>query len=142
MAKKIKVGIWGPGGIGGCAIRELVRLPEIELVAVLAYSKQKEGVDAGALVGIGEVGLKATTDVSRFLAAKPDCVLYAARDFTDFRGDADIVMLLEAGVNVITVLPYHYPRIRGAEIVEKFEAAGKKGGATLFWHGHQSRLHV
>ena len=43
-------------------------------MAVLAYSKHKEGVDAGALVGIGEVGLKATTDVSRFLAAKPDCV--------------------------------------------------------------------
>jgi 4-hydroxy-tetrahydrodipicolinate reductase len=108
MAKKTKVGVWGPGGIGGCAIRELARIPEIDLVGVLAYSEHKDGVDAGALVGIGDIGIKATTDVSRFLATKPDCVFYAARDFTNFNTDPDIVMLLEAGVNVITALPYHF----------------------------------
>jgi 2,4-diaminopentanoate dehydrogenase len=100
------------------------------LVGVLAYSARKEGVDAGALFGIGEVGGKTTTDVSCFLATKPDCVFYAARDFTNFNTDPDILMLLEAGVNVITALPHHYPKIRGDDVAQKFDAAGKKGGAT------------
>lgn len=72
MTKKIKIGVWGPGGIGGCAIRELVRTPDVELVSVLVYSEHKDGVDAGALVGIGDIGLKTTRDVSTFLAAKPE----------------------------------------------------------------------
>lgn len=130
-----RVAVWGPGGIGGCAIRELARIPEINLVGVLAYSAHKDGVDAGALVGIGDIGIKATTDVSRFLATKPDCVFYAARDFTNFNTDPDILMLLEAGVNVITALPYHYPKYRGDDVAAKFDAAGKKGGATLFGTG-------
>jgi hypothetical protein len=135
VTKKIKVGVWGPGGIGACAVRELARIPNIVLVGVLAYSVHKDGVDAGTLVGIGELGVKTTTDVSRFLATKPDLVFYAARDFTNFNTDPDILMLLEAGVNVITVLPYHYPKIRGDDVAAKFDAAGKKGGATLFGTG-------
>jgi 2,4-diaminopentanoate dehydrogenase len=135
MAAKTKVGVWGVGGIGGCAVRELVRIPEIDLVSALVYSDDKDGKDLGTLVGLHEVGVKATTDIANFLAAKPDCVFYAARDFGDFRGDSDIVKLLEAGVNVITPLPYQNPKIRGPEVVEKFEAAGKKGGATLFGTG-------
>lgn len=135
MTKRVKLGVWGAGGIGGCAIRELARTPDVELVSVLVYSEHKDGVDAGALVGIGDIGLKTTRDVSTFLAAQPDLVFYAARDFTNFNTDADILMLLEAGVNVITALPYHYPKHRSDEIAAKFDAAAKKGGATLFGTG-------
>ena len=109
--------------------------PEHRIGRCRAYSAHKDGVDAGTLVGIRELGVKTTTDVSRFLAAKPDCVFYAARDFTNFNTDPDILMLLEAGVNVITALPYHYPKYRGDGVAAKFDAAGKKGGATLFGTG-------
>ncbi len=135
LTKKIKVAVWGVGGIGGCAVRELVRIPDVELTSVLVYSDEKDGKDVGLLVGLDAVGVEATKDVSRFLADKPDCVFFAARDFGDFRGDADILMLLEAGINVITPLPYQYPDIRGKAVAEKFEAAGRKGDATLFGTG-------
>jgi 4-hydroxy-tetrahydrodipicolinate reductase len=38
-------------------------------------------------------------------------------------------------VNVITPLPYQYPQSRGSEWLAKFEAAARKGGATLFGTG-------
>ena len=37
MAKK-KIIVWAPGAMGQAAIRELLRIPELELVGVLAYS--------------------------------------------------------------------------------------------------------
>lgn len=98
-----RVAVWGPGSVGTAAIRELILLPETCLVAVFAYSKAKIGVDAGVLVGMQPIGVLTTGDTAVFLSAKPECVVYAARDFGDTRGEDDIAMLLEAGVNVISV---------------------------------------
>jgi 2,4-diaminopentanoate dehydrogenase len=130
-----RVAVWGPGVMGQCAIRELLHRPETELVGVLAYSDEKRGVDVGTLIGSEPTGVRATTSLADIVALKPDCVLHTARDFGDFRADDDIVTLLEAGINVISVLPYQYPRARGAEVEEKFVAAGRKGGATLHGNG-------
>jgi 4-hydroxy-tetrahydrodipicolinate reductase len=127
--------VWGPGEIGQSAIREVLRLPETELVGVLAYSEAKDGVDVGSLIGAGEAGVAATTDPKAILALEPDCVLYTARDFGDFREEADIIMLLEAGINVVTVMAYQYPRARGAEVERRLAEAGTRGGATLLGTG-------
>jgi len=135
MRAPYRIAVWGPGVMGQCAIRELVRLPETELVGVLAYSEAKNGVDAGTLAGVDPIGLKATTDAQAIIALKPDCVIHAARDFGDYRSDDDIVMLLEAGINVITVLSYQYPRARGEDVEQRFLDAGKRGGATLHGNG-------
>jgi len=129
------VAVWGPGTVGVAAIRELILLPETELRAVLAYSDSKNGVDAGTLAGVDPIGVQVTTDVDEFLATDPECVIYAPRDFGDFRADDDLVMLLEKGIDVVTVLPYQYPYVRGAEVFDKIDGAAKKGGATLFATG-------
>jgi 4-hydroxy-tetrahydrodipicolinate reductase len=121
--------------MGQCAIREVLHRPETELVAVLAYSEEKAGVDVGVLLGGEPIGLAATTDPEQIIAVKPDCVLHTARDFGDFRADEDIVRLLEAGINVISVQPYQYPRARGVEIEQRLVEAGRKGGATLHGNG-------
>src|SRR5262252_8805416 len=105
MTSKYRVAVAGPGG---CAIRELLRQPGMELAGVLAYSPSKEGVDAGELVGVGPTGVKATTDFDALARSDAQCVIYTARDFGDWRSDAEILRLLEAGKNVITPLPYHY----------------------------------
>ncbi|MEJ2410883.1 MAG: hypothetical protein P8Y48_16665 [Novosphingobium sp.] len=128
-----RVGIWGPGSLGQSAIRQLVRLPETELVAVMAYSDEKNGVDAGDLVGIPSTGVRMTTDMETFISARPEVVLHTARDFGDFRSDEEIIALLEAGIDVISVLPYQYPIARGQEAHDRLQAAALKGGATL--HG-------
>jgi 4-hydroxy-tetrahydrodipicolinate reductase len=133
MKAPYRVAVAGPGGLGLCAIRELQRLPEMQLVAVLAYSPAKDGKDAGELAGISNTGIKATTDFEVFLKNDVDCVLYTGRDFGDWRSDTEILRLLEAGKNVITMLPYHYLKSRGPEIEARFRQAAEAGGATL--HG-------
>lgn len=133
MRPPYRVAVAGPGGLGLCAIRELHRLPETELVGVLAYSPGKDGVDAGELAGIGPIGVAATTDFEKFLALDVEAVLFTGRDFGDWRSDNEILRLLEAGKNVITMLPYHYLKSRGEDVAARFQAACEKGGATL--HG-------
>jgi hypothetical protein len=135
MRKPYRVAVAGPGGLGSCAIRELTRLKEYELVAVLAYSSGKQGVDAGKLAGIEPIGLEATTDFQSLLNSDAECVVYTARDFGDWRADAQILALLEAGKNIVTPLPYHYLKTRGPEIEAKFLAAARRGGATLHGSG-------
>ena len=104
MSKPYRVAVAGLGGLGACAIREILRLPEMELAAVLAYSPQKHGKDAGELVGVGTTGVRATTDFAEFLNSDAQCVIYTARYHGDWRSDEQILALLEAGKSVITRL--------------------------------------
>lgn len=135
MRKPYRVAVAGPGGLGAPSIRELLRLPEYELVGVLAYSPDKNGKDAGELVGVAPCGIKATTDFEVFKKLDAEAVIFTARDNGQWGTDEHILGLLEAGKNVITPLPYHYLKVRGAEIEAKFRAAAEKGGATLFGYG-------
>lgn len=135
MRAPYRVAVAGPGGLGLGAIREIQRLPETQLVAVLAYSPGKNGKDAGELAGIGTIGVKATTDFKAFLDNDVDCVLYTGRDFGDWRADNEILQLLESGKNVITMLPYHYLKSRGPEVEARFRQAAEKGRATLHGSG-------
>lgn len=135
MKKPYRVAVAGPGGLGASAIREIQRLPEMELAAVLAYSPQKNGRDAGELAGCPATGVRATTDFGEFLRADFDAVIYTARDFGDWRSDTEILALLEAGKNVITPLPYHYLEARGADVAQKFRRAAERGKATLHGSG-------
>ena len=135
MRKPYRVAVAGPGGLGAPSIREVLRLPEMELVGVLAYSPDKNGKDAGELVGVKPCGIKVTTDFDAFCKIDAEVVIFTGRDFGDWRSDAQILALLEAGKNVITPLPYHYLKARSVEVAAKFDAAGKKGGATLFGTG-------
>jgi hypothetical protein len=135
MNRPYRVAVAGPGGLGACAIREVNRLPEMELAGVLAYSQAKHGVDAGELAGISPIGVRTTTDFAEFLKIDAQCVIYTARDFGDWRADAQILALLEGGKNVITPLPYHYLKARGAEVEARFVAAATCGRATLHGSG-------
>ncbi|MEJ2410266.1 MAG: hypothetical protein P8Y48_13295 [Novosphingobium sp.] len=136
MARKpYRVAVWGPGTMGKAAIREILRLPEVELVAVLGYNEQNNGRDVGEFLGTAPCGVAITTDMDTFLASKPEVVLHTARDFADFRADDEIIHVLESGFNVISVLPYQYSAARGQSVHDRLHAAGVKGGATLYGTG-------
>lgn len=135
MRQPYRVAVAGPGGLGAPSIREVLRLPEMELVGVLAFSPDKHGVDAGTLAGVAPCGVKATTDFAEFLKCDAEVVIFTARDLGNWGSDEHILALLEAGKNVITPLPYHYLKARGPEIEAKFKTAAEKGGATLHGSG-------
>jgi hypothetical protein len=47
----------------------------MELVGVYVHSAAKDGRDAGELCGVAPVGVKATRDIQKIIALKPDCVV-------------------------------------------------------------------
>jgi len=129
--QKLRVVQWNTGKVGKLAARAVLDNPALELVGVYAHSPEKHGKDAGALIGRPDTGVKATGDIDAIIAAKPDVVLY-----TPFTGDLDeLVKLLESGINVLsTNLLFHIGGVRGA-VKERLEAAGQKGGASLYITG-------
>ncbi|MEJ2458440.1 MAG: hypothetical protein P8Y58_09960 [Novosphingobium sp.] len=133
--RKYHVAVWGPGSVGVAAIRDCLLIDNADLVGVLAYSPDKQGRDIGELVGFPATGTKVSATVEELLATRPECVLFAARDYGDLRADDDIATLLEAGVNVVSALPYQNLETVSPERFARLDAAGKKGGATLFGSG-------
>ena len=66
---------WGTGAVGKEVLATILDPRSgLELVGVKVYSDDKNGVDAGALIGREHVGVLATTDVERMLGLEADCV--------------------------------------------------------------------
>jgi 4-hydroxy-tetrahydrodipicolinate reductase len=109
---------WATGNIGVRALREVIRHPGLELVGVLVYDPEKEGVDAGVLCGEEPVGIAATSDRAAIHNVESDCVLHMPRAL-DLD---DVVALLDAGKNVVTT--------RG-ELFARGERLGEEGRARV-----------
>lgn len=134
--------IWGPGNLGKIAIREAQRTPWLELVGARAYSADKDGVDLGTLAGIAPIGVRATSDPDVALGIDCDVVLHLARDYGRHGAVDEIVALLEAGKDVITVHPFQHLDHAGETGVsvadaQRISAAAESGGATF----HSTGIH-
>ncbi|MET0657636.1 MAG: hypothetical protein ABW110_05695 [Steroidobacteraceae bacterium] len=134
MKKPYSVIVWGPSNLGNAVIREILRLPDFELVGVLAFSEHKNGRDVGELLNLPVAGVEVTTDKEAIFALPADCVIYTAAPPFDLEAmDRDVIRLLESGKNVVSATAFFYPLYHGKEYVAKFEAACKQGGVSL--HG-------
>src|ERR1700679_620050 len=95
-----RVVIWGTGFVGKMVIPEVVRHPAFDLVGVGVSSPEKVGRDAGAICGIGPIGIAATDDVEALIALRPDALVHygptAAHANDNLR---DIGAFLRAGVD-------------------------------------------
>ncbi|MBK6738469.1 MAG: hypothetical protein IPG64_11375 [Haliea sp.] len=76
--KKLRVVQWTSGSVARQCVRAIVAHPDLELVGMYAWSKDKVGRDAGELCGMPALGVLATDVVDALLALKPDCVCYNA----------------------------------------------------------------
>ena len=136
MRAPYKVIVVGTGGVGEAVIKEIVRRPEFDLVAVMGYRKRKEGKDVGELVGIEPLGLKVTLDQQAILDQPADCIVwcgYFPMPHLEEAMDDFVIRALESGKHVVTPAAYHYPHLHGEEYVKKFEDACRKGNCCL--HG-------
>ena len=118
---------WATGNVGKAAIAGILAHPELELVGAWVHGAAKDGVDVGEICGIDEVGVRATRDSDALLALGADCIVYSPI----LAQSADVVRMLEAGINVVTPLGWVFPS--ADRDVAAVEAACAKGGATL--HG-------
>jgi hypothetical protein len=129
-----KVITWGPGEVGGTALRAILKRPEFEVVGCKVYSEAKNGVDVGVLAGGDPIGVLATTDAEQLIALDADCVVHTPMlpfDISDT--DDEIIRLLESGKNVVSAVSYTAPEFFGDEYRAKFEAACQRGGVSF--HG-------
>jgi hypothetical protein len=99
--------IWGPGEVGGAVARAAHARPEFEIVGAKVFSAGKDGRDLGELVGLGPIGVRATTSKDEILATEADCVIVTPRAAFGPELDADVIDLLESGKNVISTASYH-----------------------------------
>lgn len=76
MSRPYRIIIWGPGDMGGRALHTALQSPDFEVVGVKVFSPHKNGIDIGQLVGLPDVGVKATTSKEAILALNADCVIH------------------------------------------------------------------
>lgn len=127
--KKYRVIQYATGGVGKQSLIALADHPQLQLVGLLVHSKDKVGQDAGTLAGIAPIGVKATDDIDAILAMDADCVSYNA-----LWPDVDLICrMLESGKNVVTTSGLLYPKFFGQALVDRLEAACRKGGTSV--HG-------
>jgi len=94
----LRVVQWATGNIGSRSLRQVIRHPDLELVGLVVYDPEKNGVDAGEICGEPATGIAATADRQAALAIDADCVIYMPRA----ADVAEVIALLQAGKNIVT----------------------------------------
>jgi 2,4-diaminopentanoate dehydrogenase len=124
--RPIKVVQWATGGVGKAAIEGVLSHPDLELVGCWVHSAEKHGKDVGEILGVGPVGVAATSSAEDILALDADCVVYSPL----VPNDDEVAALLRSGKSVVTPVGWIYP---DPAKVEAIEAACVEGRSTL--HG-------
>jgi hypothetical protein len=117
---------WATGNVGRAAIEGILEHPELELAGCWVHSEDKDGMDVGAVVGRGSLGIAATRDVDELLALDADCVVYSPI----FADPHVLTRILESRKNVVTPLGWFYPP---SEERERLDSVCRAAGVTL--HG-------
>ncbi|MDR7167349.1 4-hydroxy-tetrahydrodipicolinate reductase [Nocardia kruczakiae] len=137
---KRRVIVWGTGPQGSHGLRMVIDHPDLELVGVYAWSKQKVGLDAGELVGAGPTGVQVTDDVDKLLSLEADCLAYFATAANrQAEITADVVPFLERGTNVVSISHFdvQYPAHGRPEYVDPVREACERGDSSIFLTGEE-----
>jgi 4-hydroxy-tetrahydrodipicolinate reductase len=113
------------GGVGSECIRRLADHPDMTLVGVLVHSAQKDGRDAGDLVGIGPIGITATRELDQIIRLHPDAAIWHRQGYDPTL----IAKLLAAGINVYTAMGGH--DLHGQPEEDLLEAACRSGQSSF-----------
>ena len=127
------------GNVGSEMIRRIGTRTDLELIGLHCYTPEKIGRDAGELVGLPPIGVKATGSVDDIIAAKPDVLT-----FHGVFPDEDLyVKALEAGINVVTTADWitgwhrdtNHPHPSGKPVTRLLQEACERGGSTFYGTG-------
>jgi hypothetical protein len=132
-----RVVVWGPGNVGAPALRTVVAHPELELAGVIVHSPEKDGRDAGELVGLPPLGVAATRDAEAALAGA-DALFYGVnQDFRPAEAVEEMTSALARGVSVVTAGSYGllHPPSANPALRERFEWACREGGSAFLSSG-------
>ena len=113
------------GGVGSQVIRLLAGDPAFQVAGVLVHHQEKEGRDAGDLVGIDPIGVAATRDIDALVALRSDCMLWHGLTWEP----QVVARFLAAGTNVYSGMGGWY--LPGEPEHEMLAEACEKGGSTF-----------
>ena len=122
---------WATGAQGTESIKEILDRPDFELAGVKVYTDAKDGVDAGALVGRPDTGVRAMLDSDAVLAIDADCVAYMPRNTSI----DEVCRILESGKNVVTTAFLFHPARLPAADRDRLLAACASGGTSVHGSG-------
>jgi hypothetical protein len=145
-SKRYRVIQWATGNCGQRVLREVIRDSRLQIVGVLTYNPDKNGVDAGTLCGEAPTGIKATTDRDAILKLEADCVSYMPRatgigvtraGLSIEQVLADTIALTEAGKNIVTTCTDFFDggHERLGEGRARLREACVRGNATIYASG-------
>src|ERR1700744_1767043 len=129
---KLRVIQWATGGVGRAAIECVLNHPQLELVGCWVHSADKNGLDAGRIIGTGDLGVAATSNMDDVLALDADWGVYSPL----IPNDDEVVAILRSGKNVVTPVGWVYPDLTSPAVRAVADAA-VAGGVTL----HGSGIH-
>ncbi len=132
MSKQYRVVQWNTGNVGTQTLRAIVSNPLLELVGCYAWNEDKEGLDAGTIVGTEPIGVCATRNIDALLDLKPDCVCY-----TPLWPDVEhMCRILQSGVNIATSAHFITgDAYFGGDKRAQIEAACTQGNSSIFGSG-------
>ncbi|MCU1344953.1 MAG: dihydrodipicolinate reductase, N-terminus protein [Acidimicrobiia bacterium] len=132
-----KVIQWATGSVGRASLRAIIEHPELELVGVLVFDPAKAGMDAGALCGLPDTGIAATTDAADLLKMDAHCVSHSPRNTKETT--EEVAAILETGKSVVTsaLLPALYAPAKHVShrSTDRLEQACRTGESSLFVSG-------
>ena len=133
---KFRVIQWATGAMGKTCMRAVIDHPAMELVGLYVYGEAKAGRDAGDIARRPPTGVIATRDINEILALDADLVIHCARLAPPYGShDAEILQLLAAGKNVISINGYSRPQHWGGARLAALQAACLAGGTSLMAAG-------
>ena len=137
---KVRVIVWGVGGVGSGAVKMMSDKEwiEIEIVGAVDIAKEKVGRDVGDVAGTGsKLGVIVSDEPDAvFAKTKADMVLHWPFSLED-EMEAQIMKSIEAKSNVITIadLRLAYPWVHWPELGRRIDEAARKNGVTVLSTG-------
>lgn len=128
---------WATGVTGMMSLRHVIGRADLELVGVRVYDPAKADIDAGALCGLTDTGVRTTTNRDEVLDTDADVVLYMGKVEMDTPGCfQDVCDLLMTGKNVVaTGSRFIHPRSLDPGLADAIESACRVGGSTFLGLG-------
>lgn len=130
---RYRVIVWGPGRLGGFALRALLQRPaEFDVVGVFAYSAAKDGCDIGELVGMPARGIDVTRDRHRIDELAADVVIFTPlTSLEPTESHRDAMRLLASGKNLLLAHDYFYPEAISPEYADDVARACTTGDSSV-----------